>query len=79
MATTINDVLGLTTQQELRAVLLLCKAVGDAIRDLGTVPEGELYVRCMGHMTLDTFNRVVDKLVDAKLVTRKSHVLTWVG
>lgn len=67
------------TPAERRAAILAIHAVGEAIEGLGSVPAGELYARVMGHMSLSTFEGIVKMLVDAGLVTRSNHLLTWVG
>jgi hypothetical protein len=53
--------------------------VTETIRDLKEVPAGHLYAQLMNHMSLSTFESIVALLVRAKLVTRKNHLLTWIG
>lgn len=67
------------TREQVQAVIEVTKAIGDLIQEVGSVPDGELYARCMGVMNLATYNSIIDTLVGAKLVTRKNHLLTWVG
>jgi hypothetical protein len=62
-----------------RAQLLAITALADAIRSLGSVPDGHLYAGVMQHMALDAYTSYIDALVSAGLVTRKNNVLTWVG
>lgn len=69
-----------------RQTLLVVTAMAEAIRDLTAtsplkgVPAGELYARVMPTgITHDAFERVISILVSAKLVTRKSHLLSWIG
>jgi len=57
----------------------MAAAVGEAIRDLGSVPSGHLYARLMGHMDLDTYNKLIGLLKQANLVEESNHLLTWVG
>lgn len=61
------------------AALRIAAAVGEAIRDLGSVPSGHLYARLMGQMSLETYEIVIGALVKAGLVTKKNNLLTWVG
>jgi hypothetical protein len=65
--------------QQVTAGIRIAAAVAEAIRDLGSVPSGHLYARLMGHMDLDTYNKVIGVLKQAKLVEEKNHLLTWVG
>lgn len=66
------------TNQE-KAALQVVLAVGEAIKDLGSVPSGHLYARLMGHMSLETYNKVIALLVKTGAVKEESHLLTWVG
>jgi len=57
----------------------MAAAVGEAIRDLGSVPSGHLYAQLMGRMDLDTYNKLIGLLKQANLVEESNHLLTWVG
>jgi hypothetical protein len=65
------------TNQE-KAALQTVVAVGEAIKDLGSVPSGHLYARLMGHMSLETYNKVIGLLVKVGAVKEENHLLTWV-
>jgi hypothetical protein len=67
------------TREQVQAALGMAKAIADAIRELGSVPAGELYARVMGYMSHESFEGIVGSLVKTGLVTRANHVLTWVG
>jgi len=67
------------TAQQVTAGIRMAAAVGEAIRDLGSVPSGHLYARLMGHMDLDTYNKLIGLLKQANLVEESNHLLTWVG
>lgn len=67
------------TKEQVTAGIRMAAAVGEAIRDLGSVPSGHLYARLMGHMSLDTYNGLIGILKKANLVEESNHVLTWVG
>lgn len=62
-----------------KAALQIAVAVAEAIRDLGEVPNGHLYARLMGRMSLDAYNAIIGALKGAGLVKEESHVLTWIG
>lgn len=54
-------------------------AVTDAIRELKQVPSGHLYARLMGHMSLDSYQKVIDILKVTGMVKEdRFHMLTWV-
>lgn len=67
------------TREQVKAAIEMVMAVGDTIRDLGSVPSGELYARLMGHMTLNTYNMLIERLKGAGVVKEEAHLLTWTG
>jgi hypothetical protein len=66
------------TAQE-KAALGVVLAVGEAIKELGSVPNGHLYAQLMGRMSLETYNKVIGLLVKTGAVKNENHLLTWVG
>jgi hypothetical protein len=66
------------TKEQVKVALDVLFAVAVAIKQVGSVPSGELYARLMTHLDLMTFNRVIDTLKDAGLVIEDNHRLTWV-
>jgi len=66
-----------TTQ--VQALIAAIRAVGDTIRDLGEVPSGHLYAMLMGHMSLETYNKLIGALQQSKLVKVENHLITWIG
>ena len=70
----------MSTKEQIIAAIKVIAAVGDVIRELGSVPAGHMYANLSGRMSLDTFNGIILKLVDAKLVHReRTHLLVWIG
>jgi xanthine dehydrogenase iron-sulfur cluster and FAD-binding subunit A len=67
------------TTEQIKAAFQILAAVADAIRELKTVPSGEMYARLMGRMDLRTFTAIVDRLKGAGLVAESGDVLLWVG
>lgn len=54
--------------------------VADTICGLHEVPEGVLYAQTMMYFeSLAPFTAIIQSLIHAKLVTRKNHLLTWIG
>ncbi len=72
----------MTQEQATRAVLagvMAIAAVGSAIRELGSVPNGVLYANIAEKISFHGYNIAIGKLKEAGLVTEQDHVLTWVG
>ncbi len=67
------------TAEQVTAGIMMAAAIGEAIRDLGSVPSGHLYARLMGRMSLDTYNKLIGILKNTNLVEEHNHLLTWVG
>ena len=66
------------TAQEKAAVAIVV-AIGETIKDLGSVPSGHLYAQLMGRMSLETYNKVIGLLVKTGAVKEENHLLTWIG
>ena len=67
-------------RQQARAAVAVAGAVGDAIRELGSVPSGHLYARLMGHLSLEAYESILSTLVQTGLVRREAnHLLVWSG
>jgi hypothetical protein len=67
------------TKEEVKAGLSAVMAVGSAIRDLGSVPNGRLYAELMGQLSQESYNKVIDLLKRTGMVSEDNHVLTWTG
>jgi len=67
------------TKEQVKAALETVRVIADAIRELGSVPSGELYARVMPHLDLATYDQVIQTLKNCGLVTEAAHVLTWTG
>ncbi len=66
-------------KQNVLAAIELVSAVADAIRELGTVPSGQLYARLTDVMDIRCFEQVVALLVKAGLIERlPNNILRWV-
>ena len=63
-----------------RAVIEAVATVGQLIKAKKEIRSGELYALVMGVFSLENYERVIDKLVEARLVRRGSHhLLEWIG
>lgn len=69
----------MSNAEQVTAAIRMAAAVGEAIKDLGSVPSGHLYARLMGHMDLTTYNKLIGILKQADLVKEENHLLTWIG
>jgi uncharacterized protein YutE (UPF0331/DUF86 family) len=68
------------TRRQLEAAIQALKALAEIIRHAGEVPSGELYARLMGRVTLEDYNRLIETLKRAGLVTETpGHLLRWTG
>lgn len=68
------------TSAQVAATLDAARALGDAVRDLGSVPEGVLYANLCGALSLRSFQVLVDALIRAGVVARRpGPILVWIG
>ena len=67
------------SREQVKAALSAVMALGEAIKDLGSVPSGHLYAQVMGHMSLDNYNAAIGLLKKAGAVKEENHLLTWIG
>jgi len=67
------------TAEQVKAATMVVVTVGQAIRELGSVPNGHLYARLMGHLSLDSYNAVIETLKKAGVVKEENNVLTYIG
>lgn len=65
---------------QIKASLNALMALADAIKELGSVPAGELYSVVMGHLDQPTFDSMIGILCRSGVVSRSpGHLLTWKG
>ncbi len=62
-----------------KAAMRVVLAVGETIRELGSVPSGYLYAGLMGKMSLGQYQGIIHCLKAAKLISERGHLLTWIG
>lgn len=67
------------TPEKVSAAFHAVAAVAEAIREAKEIPSGTLYTILMGHMTFESYGRVITILKGAGLVAERAHMLTWVG
>lgn len=67
------------TSHELQRTIKAMHALSEAIRELGEVPSGHLYAHLLGRMSLSAYMSMIDALAGATLITRRNHLLVWIG
>lgn len=67
------------TSPEVKAMFQRMIALGDAIHQLGQIPEGHLYARAMGQMTLLEFKLAIGLMIKERIIKREHDVLHWIG
>jgi hypothetical protein len=67
------------TSAQVKAAVQVVVAIGETIKELGSIPSGHLYAQLMGRMSLDTYNKIIGVLVKTGAVKEEGYLLTWVG
>lgn len=68
------------TREQVVATLNAVRAVAECIRDVGEVPNGELYVRIMpSGMSFEMYCNIIDTLKRAGVVSESNNLLRWIG
>jgi hypothetical protein len=67
------------TTAQVKAALDVTLALADAIRELGAIPSGKLYVLVMGMMSIESYEKAIALLTSAGLVKNEGNLLTWIG
>jgi len=68
----------MTTRDKIKQALNLVMLVADAIKEAKQIPSGHLYAAVMAVVDLQTYNKIIDTLKGAGLVTECNHMLTWI-
>lgn len=42
----------------------------------GSLPSGHLYAALMGHISIETYDALINKLIEMNYITRSNHLLT---
>lgn len=67
------------TKRQVQCLVATNLALSESIRELGEIPAGHLYARCLDYLDLDTFERLIGIIVDSGVVERRGHLLVWKG
>jgi hypothetical protein len=66
-------------QVQVKAALNIVAALADTIRELKEVPSGVLYANVMNQLSLEQYNKAIDLLKGAEMITEQNHLLRWIG
>jgi hypothetical protein len=67
------------TAEEVSGAIQILKAVADTIKELGSVPSGELYAMLSGRMSLENYTKIINILKNAPVIKEEHHLLIWIG
>lgn len=65
-------------KSQLIASVNAVRGIADAIREVGSVPSGELYVRVMDVLSLEQYQSIIGILTRAGLIESRGQILTWI-
>ncbi|MGH9876165.1 MAG: hypothetical protein ACRD5H_00875 [Nitrososphaerales archaeon] len=67
------------TKAQMSVAMMVVQAMAEAIREVGSIPEGTLYAVMMNFVNLEGFKSAANALVNAKVVRRENCLLTWIA
>lgn len=67
------------TAAQVNAAFALTLAVAETIRECGEAPAGTIYAALIGRVSLEGFQKMIQQLKNAGLVSESSHMLKWTG
>ena len=62
-----------------QAAMVVLVAIGEAVKDAGTIPAGTLYAAVCGKLSMYDFEICVRHLREAGLVRQTGQLLKWIG
>ena len=63
---------------DVHSAIQIIKAVADAIKEVGRIPNGHLYAQLLGVMTLGQYQSIIGTLKGAGLIEEKNNELIWI-
>ena len=69
----------ITKQAKVEAAIGILRALTEAIRDLGQVPNGHLYANLMGKMSFEDYSMAIEIIKGSGLIKEVVNELIWVG
>lgn len=65
--------------EKAQAMIDFLRAFADTIKQAKQIPSGHLYAAVMGSISLETYQRLIDKMVEMKIIRVRNHVIYWTG
>jgi hypothetical protein len=70
----------MSTKADVVAAMSVTVAIGEAIRELGQVPSGQLYAQLMSKLSFEAYSGAIEVLQRANLIKQTtSFMLVWIG
>ena len=66
-------------REQIEVAIAATAAVAEAIRELKSVPSGELYARLMGTLSIESYTAILGAIKRAGLIAESGGLLTWIG
>ena len=66
-------------QKEIAAAINVLKILSETIRELGRVPNGELWAGCMSKLSFNDYTQAINIIKGAGIVKEENNVLIWIG
>lgn len=67
------------TAKEVAASVEIMAAIAGAIRELGSIPSGNLYGRIMSKLSFELYTGSIETLQMVGLIKKENDLLIWIG
>jgi hypothetical protein len=67
------------SREQIVAAIKVTLAIAETIKELGSVPSGELYALLCGKMSLNQYQIIIGNIERAGMITVKNNLITWIG
>lgn len=65
---------------QIASAVLVVAAVAEVVRQVGSIPSGNVYANLCGMITLPQYESILTTLKNAELISESpAHLLTWIG
>ena len=62
-----------------KKVIEFLKELMDTLQEVGRIPNGHLYAQLMPHISLQTYESIIDGMKANKLIEVNNHEIIWIG
>lgn len=73
------DTPAVAATEKVAAALKVAVDVANVIKEVGGIPNGQLYALMMGHMSLMEYNALLMLMKNMRLIKEENHILLWIG